>query len=48
MRRLGDPVSADSEILIWCEAVECAVGPVVVIEVLEGIDVLGDLVEIVW
>src|SRR5438445_11652672 len=48
MRRLGHPVSADFEILAWSEAVECSVWPVMVVEMLESIDMLGDLVDLGW
>lgn len=48
MRRLGDPVSADFEILAWCEAVESAVGSMMVVEMLERIDMLGDFVDLGW
>lgn len=43
---MGDPVSADFEILVWSKAVEGAMGTVMVIKVLEGIDMLGDLVDV--
>src|SRR5207247_5993564 len=47
MRRGAFVGSADFEILDWSFAVEGAVRPEVVIEVLEGVNVLGDLVDVV-
>jgi hypothetical protein len=46
MRRRALLGSADLEILVWCLSVESAVGSEVVVEVLEGIDMLGDLVDV--
>ena len=46
MRRRGLLGSADLEILVGGLSVESAVRPEVVVEVLEGIDVRGDLVDV--
>ena len=46
MRPLGYPVSADFEILVWSEAVEGAMRPVMIVEMPESIDVFGDLVDV--
>src|SRR5690606_2164904 len=48
MRRRAHFGSADLEILVWGQSVEGSVRPEMVIEMLEGIDVLGDLVDVVW
>jgi len=48
MRLVSYPVSADFEILVWCQAFESAMWAMVVVEVLEGIDVLGDFVDHSW
>src|SRR4051794_20717327 len=47
MRRGAFVSSAGLEILVWGFAVESTVRPEVVVEVLEGVDVLGDLVDVV-
>jgi hypothetical protein len=47
MRRGVNVCSAGLEILVWGLSVESPVRPEVVVEVLEGIDVSGDLVEVV-
>jgi hypothetical protein len=46
MRRRALLGSADLEILVWCHSVEGSVRPEVVVEVLEGIDMLGDPVDV--
>src|SRR5690554_6881133 len=48
MRRRGLLGPADLEILVWGLSVESSVRSEVVVEVLEGTDMLGDLFDVVW